>query len=42
VARRWGAASELALVSAWTNSAASNATGAFRYWSMGLRLRQTL
>ena len=40
--RSWGAASELALVGAWTNSAASSVTGAFRFWSVGLRLRQGL
>jgi hypothetical protein len=42
LSRGWGAASELALFGSWTNSAASSATGAFRFWSLGFRLRQTL
>jgi Flp pilus assembly protein TadD len=42
VSRGWGAASEIALMGTWTNSAASSATGAYRFWSVGMRLRQTL
>lgn len=42
ITRGWGANSELALAGSVTNSAASSATGAFRYWTLGLRLRQGL
>ena len=46
VTRGWGANSELALVGSVTNSAASR-TGAavtpgFKYWTLGVRLRQGL
>jgi hypothetical protein len=42
LSRGWGAASEATIVAAWTNSAGSSATGAFRFWSVGLRVRQGL
>ncbi|MGH7568627.1 MAG: tetratricopeptide repeat protein [Gemmatimonadales bacterium] len=42
LSRGWGANSELALVGAMTNSAASSAVGAFRYGTVGIRLRQGL
>ncbi len=42
LSRGWGANSELALVGIITNSAASSAVGAFRYGTVGIRLRQGL
>lgn len=42
LSRGWGATSEATIVAVWTNSAGSSATGAFRFWSIGLRVRQGL
>jgi len=39
LARKWGLSNEVALFLAWTNSAASSTTGAFRYFTGSLSAR---
>jgi hypothetical protein len=39
LARKWGVSNEVALFLAWTNSAASSTTGAFRYFTGSLSAR---